>query len=70
MSHRLLCVHRGVAVGAPHHLQDPEELPVPAGNEEWDDELRTRVRDPSGRVPLLHPGYGQGAKDVPAQGRT
>ncbi len=52
-------------MGRPHHLQDQEELSVPAGDEEWDDELRPRVRDSSGRVPLLHPGHGQGAEDVP-----
>merc|ERR1719412_1501080 len=65
LPHRLLRLHRGGPVGRPHHLQDQEEFSVPAGHEEQHDELRFVLRDRPGRLPLLHPGHGQGAENVP-----
>ena len=67
MSHRLLRLHRGGAVGRSHHLQDKEELRLPAGNEESFPQLRSDIRDLPGRLPVLHPRHGQGPEDVPSQ---
>lgn len=33
LPHLLLRQHRGGAVGRPHHLQNPQKLPLPAGHE-------------------------------------
>ena len=66
--HRLLRLHRDRPVGRPDHLQDEEELGVPAGDEERDAQLWALLRNPLGRLPLLLPGHGQGAPDVSSEG--
>ena len=54
-------------MGRPNHLQDQETLCLPAGHAQLDAQLWFALRDGSGRFPLLHPRYGQGVADVPAQ---
>ena len=66
--HRLLRLHRDRPVGGLDHLQDEEELGVPAGDEERDAQLWALLRNPLGRLPLLLPGHGQGAPDVSSEG--
>merc|ERR1712141_783189 len=64
---RLLRLHRRRAVGRLDHLQDQEELRVPAGHEEPLHELRSLLRDPPRRHPVLHARHGQGPEDVPSE---
>ena len=66
--HRLLRLHRDRPVGGLDHLQDEEELGVPAGDEERDAQLWALLRNPLGRLPLLLPGHGQGAPHVSSEG--
>ena len=68
LPHRLLRLHRDRPVGRPDHLQDEEELGVPAGDEERDAQLWALLRNPLGRLPLLLPGHGQGAPHVSSEG--
>ena len=68
LPHRLLRLHRDRPVGGLDHLQDEEELGVPAGDEERDAQLWALLRNPLGRLPLLLPGHGQGAPDVSSEG--
>ena len=68
LPYSLLCVHRDCPVGGLDHLQDEEELGVPAGDEERDAQLRALLRNPPGRIPVILPGDGQGAEDVSSQG--
>ena len=68
LPYSLLCVHRDCPVGGLDHLQDEEELGVPAGDEERDAQLRALLRNPPRRLPVILPGDGQGAEDVSSQG--
>merc|ERR1712127_356388 len=49
------------------HLQDQEELRLPAGHEEPLHELWHLLRDYHGLHSVLHPRHGQGLEDVPPQ---
>ena len=68
MPHGLLRVHRDRAVGGLDHLQDQEELCVPAGHEERHAELWTLLRNSLGCLPLLLSWHGQGSQDVSSKG--
>ena len=70
MPHSLLRVHRDRAVGGLDHLQDQEELCVPAGHEERHVELWTLLRNSLGRLPVLLSWHGQGSQDVSTEGST
>merc|ERR1712038_1863055 len=51
LPHRLLRLHCHCAMGRSHHLQDKEELRLPAGNEEHVHELWSLFRDSPGCLP-------------------
>merc|ERR1712210_95076 len=63
----LLRLHRCRPVGRSDHLQDKEELCVPAGHEEPLHELWPCLRDSSCCCPLVHARHGQGPEDVPSE---
>ena len=70
LPHCLLCVNRDRPVGGLDHLQDQEELSVPAGDEERDAQLWALLRNPAGRFSVLLPRHGQGAQDVSSEGNS